>query len=86
MTGKDPRRSTTILFAGSLALTVALLFPLFPCPAWECRSAYTTRMAYARLPGLTPDQAASIRHYAESDTCPRCSRFRRVSLAGLLIN
>jgi hypothetical protein len=86
MIPNDPRRSTLILFGGTLTLTVALLFPLFPCRATDCGTAYRIRMAYSRLPGLTPEQAASIRRYADSDSCPRCTRFRRVSLAGLLLD
>jgi len=86
MTTKNPRRSTAIVFVGALTLTAALLFPLFPCPAGDCGTAYRIRMEYARLPGLTPEQAASIRHYAATDSCSRCGRFRRVSLAGFLLN
>ena len=86
MTPKDPRRSTTIQFGVALTLTVALLFPLFPCPAADCGSAYRIRMEYARLPGLTTEQADSIRRYAATDSCSRCTRFRRVSLGNILLD
>jgi hypothetical protein len=63
-----------------------LLFPWVPCSNGDCAFAYQTRMRYAGLPGLTSEQAASIRRYAATDSCPRCTRFRRVSLGGFLLD
>lgn len=81
---RPPRRwspPTSLLWILTLSSLLALgtLMPVIPYHD-QCRSLYEERIRHSREPQVTPEWAASIRSWAETDGCSTCNSTGRISL------
>lgn len=60
-----------------------MLLPLLPAHS-SCKALYDERMRHARAPQITPEHAAAIRAWAETDGCEVCGNRGRISIFEVL--